>query len=73
LPLKKQSDFSTVLEAAEHLPLDAQEELVEILHKRTVEQRRTELAAEVRSARADFKKGHCKATSAEAIMADILA
>jgi hypothetical protein len=71
--MKKNNDFATVLEAAEHLPLDAQEELVAILHKRTVEQRRSELVAEIRSARTDYKRGRCKAASADAIMEEILA
>jgi hypothetical protein len=71
--MKKNNVFSTLLEAAEHLPLDDQEELVEILHKRTVEKRRSELAAEVRAARADNKRGRSKAATANAIMEEILA
>lgn len=36
--------FSEILDAAGALPIDAREELIEILHKRTIEERRTEIA-----------------------------
>jgi hypothetical protein len=70
--MKKHDNFSTVLEAAGHLPLEAKEELIEILRKRAIEQRRSELAAEVRSARLDSKRGRCKAASVDTIMEEIL-
>jgi hypothetical protein len=70
--MKKTNNFEHVLEAVEHLSLDAKEELMEILHKRTIEQRRNELAAEIRSARSDFKHGRCKAATPDDIMNEIL-
>jgi hypothetical protein len=70
--MKKANNFADVLEAVEHLSLDAKEELIEILHKRTIEQRRNELAAEIRSARSDFKHGRCKTATPDDIMTEIL-
>jgi hypothetical protein len=70
--MKKTNTFSDALEAADNLSLDAKEELIEILHKRTIEQRRNELAAEIRSARSDFKHGRYKAATPDDIMAEIL-
>ena len=70
--MKKHDNFSTVLEAAGHLTLEAKEELIEILHKRAIEQRRSELAADVHSARTDSKRGRCKAASIDTTMEDIL-
>jgi predicted XRE-type DNA-binding protein len=70
--MKKANSFADALEAADHLSLDAKEELIEILHKRTIEQRRIELAAEIRSARSDFKHGRCKAATSDDIMTEIL-
>jgi predicted XRE-type DNA-binding protein len=70
--MKKTSTFSDALEAANNLSLDAKEQLIEILRKRNIEQRRNELAAEIRSARSDFKHGRCKATTTDDIMTEIL-
>lgn len=70
--MKKSYQFSDVLEAAESLPLDAQTQLVEILRKRTIEQRRLVLAKEIRNARSEHRRGRSKPTSPDAIMQEIL-
>lgn len=69
--MKKTDNFAGVLEAAESLPLDAQEELIEILKKRTIEQRRRELAGEIRNARSEYKRGLSKASTVKDIMQEI--
>lgn len=70
--MKKSENFSGVLEAAENLPLDAQEELIEILKKRGIEQRRGELARDVRNARSEYKRGRSKPSTVKDIMQEIV-
>ncbi|MBN1130954.1 MAG: hypothetical protein JXA71_18335 [Chitinispirillaceae bacterium] len=68
----KKSTFGDVLEAAGSLPVDEREELVELLHKRTIEERRAELSKEIRSARDDYKHRRYAASSSKDIMKEIL-
>jgi hypothetical protein len=49
--------FAEVLEAADGLPLEDQESLAEILHRRVVERRREEVVREVRLARQEYQEG----------------
>lgn len=51
------SHFQELIETIEALPLDDQELLIEIIHKRLIEQRRAELAAEVAEARDAYRRG----------------
>jgi hypothetical protein len=69
----KKSNFSDVLDAAGSLPVDEQEELVELLHKRTIEERRIELSNDIKNARTDYKNRKYSAASAKDIMKEILA
>jgi hypothetical protein len=71
-PTMIKSDFSQILDAASTLPLDAREELIEILHKRTIEQRRVEIARDIKNARAEHKRGKAKATRSADIMKELL-
>jgi len=64
--------FGEVLEAADHLSPDEQEELVDILHRRLAEAGRKRLAAEVKEARQEFAEGRCSPTTPEQLMAEIL-
>lgn len=66
------TNFSEILDAAGTLPVDAREELIEILQKRTVEKRRTEISREIRNARSEHKKGKSKATSSNELMKELL-
>ncbi|MBN1983689.1 MAG: hypothetical protein JW795_19295 [Chitinivibrionales bacterium] len=68
----KKVTFSDVLDAAESLPIDEKEELVELLHKRTIEERRRELTKDVKKARSDFRHGRTKSVSADALMKEIV-
>ena len=65
--------FGQVLEAADGLPLDDQETLIDILRRRIVEQRREQLAGDVRSAGREFQAGRCRAITPAELMAEILA
>jgi hypothetical protein len=68
----KKTTFSDVLDAAGSLPVQEREELVELLHKRTVEDRRAELCQDIKNARSDYKNHKYSVASADAIMKEIL-
>ena len=68
----KKTNFADVLDAAASLPVDEREELVELLHKRTIEERRTELAKDIKNARAELKNRKSSAASVKDIMKEIL-
>ena len=70
--MKKTENFAEVLEAAGSLTLDAQEELIEILQKRTIEHRREKVAKEIRDARSEHKRGRSKPSTADDIIDEIL-
>ena len=65
--------FGEVLDAAVQLSLEEQETLADILKRRIIERRRQELAAEVRSARQEYKAGSCKAVAPDELGAEIVA
>lgn len=64
--------FREVLEAVDALPLDEQEELMGVVRRRIVEQRRHQLAREVAEAEAEFAAGECEARTPEELMREIL-
>jgi hypothetical protein len=68
----KKSTFSEVLDAAGSLSVDEREELIELLHKRTIEDRRIELSKDIKSARIDYKNRKYVAASSKDIMKEIL-
>ena len=60
--------FSEVLEAADHLSEDEQQELIAILNRRLAERGRERVAAGVAQARREFAAGQCQPkTSAELV------
>ena len=71
--MNKPASFAEVLEAADELPLDDQESLVEILHRRVIERRREELVREALEARQEYEQGGCRPVAADELMAEILA
>ncbi len=62
------STFAAALEFADKLPLEDQEELALTLRRRVSEQRRQEVVAAVKEARAEFAKGKLKPRSAAGVM-----
>jgi hypothetical protein len=63
--------FGEVLEAADHLSQEEQEELIAILHRRLAQATRQRLAAEVQEARKEFAEGSCSPVIPEEIMREI--
>ena len=64
--------FREVLEAADHLSEDEQEELVAILHRRLAQAARQRLAGEIKDARQEFAEGRCAPATPDELMAEIL-
>lgn len=64
--------FGEVLDAADHLSPDEQQELVAIIHRRLSLARRQRLAADIQEARTEFAEGRCTPKSPEEIMSEIL-
>ena len=65
--------LDSVLTAAEHLPLDEQEILEDLLRKRRIDLWRRETADEARQAATAFRSGKLKAQSAESVIARLRA
>jgi hypothetical protein len=63
--------FGDVVEAADQLTLEEQEELLDIVKKRMIARRRTELLRTVEEADADFREGRCRAMTADEIVTGI--
>ncbi|MCL4707298.1 hypothetical protein KJ068_19250 [bacterium] len=70
--MQNEKAFGEVLEAADHLTLDEQESLVDILRRRLVERRRLELAADIQEAMREFKGGNAQASTPEELMREIV-
>ncbi len=63
--------FAEVLEAADHLSPDEQEQLIAILRRRVAQAARQRVAAEVEEARREFAQGKCLPATAEELMREI--
>jgi hypothetical protein len=70
--MQETTPFAEVLDAAGRLPLPEQEELVDILHRRTIAQRRAEIVEDVRDADREFDAGGCRPATPNELMKDIL-
>jgi ribosomal protein S4 len=64
--------FGEVLEAADHLSQEEQEELIAILHRRLAQVARQRLAADVQEARQEFSAGRCVPATPAEMMREIL-
>jgi len=64
--------FGEVLEAADHLPEDEQQELIAILNRRLAQAIRQRVAAEIQEARQEFVEGRCIPASPDELMREIL-
>jgi hypothetical protein len=64
--------FGEVLEAVSDWSLDEQEELLEVLRSRIIEQRREQLAQVIREARQEYQAGKAQPVTVDELMAEIL-
>lgn len=64
--------FGEVLEAANNLPLEDQETLIDILKNRLRERRRAELVKDIQEAEKEFEKGECRPVTPDELMREIL-
>jgi len=64
--------FGEVLEAADRLSLDEQEELIAILHRRLAQAARQRLVADVQEARQEFAEGRCSPGTPDELMRETL-
>lgn len=67
-----QTTFADILEAAEQLPLEDQENLIHILQNRLREQKRVELVRDIHEAQQEFAQGKCQPVTPEQLMQEIL-
>ncbi|HPG41381.1 MAG TPA: hypothetical protein PLP19_05345 [bacterium] len=64
--------FNDVLEAANNLPVDDQETLIDILNRRIHERRRTDIVQDVKAAQKEFAKKQCKPASPDELLKEII-
>ncbi len=65
------TELDTILDQIDRLPAEQQEMLVEILHGRSIEHARRQIAEDAREALALFRAGKVRASSAEAVIASL--
>jgi hypothetical protein len=65
------SHFQEVIEAVEALPFDDQALLIEIIHQRLIQYRRTELAAEIVEARQAYQRGEVRRGTVADLMKEL--
>ena len=63
--------FSEIVEAADHLSVDEQLTLLEILQRRIASRNRESLVCDVADARREFRSGKLHATSVADIIAEV--
>jgi predicted CopG family antitoxin len=68
----KRSSFSDLLDQIGRMTEDDQTALVEIVRRRLIEQRRSDIARDISEANADFKAGRCRVGTPDEIMREIL-
>jgi hypothetical protein len=64
--------FGEILEAADDLPIEDQESLIDILKNRLRERRRAELLKDIQEAEKEFKEGKCRPVTPDELMREIL-
>ncbi len=66
------NSFGDVLDAADHLSTEEQEELIAILHRRLSQSARQRVIADVQEARQEFATGCCSPVTPEEILREIM-
>jgi hypothetical protein len=68
---EKLSRFGAVVEAAESLPLEEQQMLVDLIRQRLIEQRREEIAAHVAQSREAYRQGQVQRGTVDDLMLEL--
>ncbi len=68
MPQKQSITFQEAIEIVESLPQNQQEDLISVLQRRMIEQKRESLVKSVREARAEYKKGNVKRGTADDLL-----
>jgi hypothetical protein len=69
--MRDAATFDDVLEAIEHLPVEQQADLVDVVRRRLAERARKQIVADAREARAEHQAGKTRATSVDDLMREI--
>lgn len=64
--------FAEILEAANQLPVEDQENLIDILQNRLRDKRRADLVRDVQEAQQEFAEGKCQPVTPEQLIEEIL-
>jgi hypothetical protein len=64
--------FDEILEAADHMPQEDQETLIEVLKSRLRDLHRAELVKAVREAQGEYQQGQCRPVTPDELMGEIL-
>lgn len=67
--MEKTLSFGEVLDTVEQLSLEDQEALTDIIRRRIIEQRRAELAKDIREAQEEFKAGNARPVTPDELIA----
>ncbi len=67
-----ETPFIQILEAADRLQLEDQEDLIRILQNRLRDSRRAELIKDVQEAQQEFALGQCQPVTPEQLMEELL-
>lgn len=70
--MAKATSFSELLDAVDHLSLDEQESLIDVVRHRIAEHRRQEISSLISSARKEYKQGELFPETPQDIMNSIL-
>lgn len=70
--MAKATSFSELLEAVDHLSLDEQESLIDVVRHRIAEYRRQEISSLISSARKEYQQGKLSPETPQDIMNSIL-
>jgi hypothetical protein len=65
------SGFQQAIETVEQLPPEEQEMLIEIVRQRLIEERRTELSAEIASSRSAYERGDVRRGMADDLIKEL--
>jgi hypothetical protein len=71
MPPKQDITFQEAIDIVESLPQYQQEDLIGIVQRRMIEQKRESLARSIHRARAEFKKGKVKRGSVDDLLKDL--